>query len=183
MNAITDSAPYSLSCHPNTPSQAIHEIDVVVEAASDNLMLTFCLVGNVSSLTIPESRPSRKVDHLWQHTCFETFVMAGEGPDYREFNFSPSGEWAAYAFRAYRDGRGMENVLAPEIVVRTTMERLELTAVICRDFLPQGGPLRLGLCAVVEDAEGVLSYWALRHPPGKPDFHHTDSFAVQLVLT
>ena len=183
MNAITDSAPFTLACHPQTPSQAIREIDVVVEEASGSLILTFCLVGDISSLSIPESRSSRKVGHLWRHTCFEAFVMEGEGPEYREFNFSPSGEWAVYAFRGYRDGGELENELAPEIVVRKTKDRLELGAEICRDFLPQGGPLRLGLSAVVEDAEGVLSYWALRHPPGKPDFHHTDSFALQLVLT
>ena len=47
-------------------------------------------------------------------------------------------------------------------------------------FLPQGRPLRLGLSAVVEDVDGILSYWALRHPSGKPDFHHTDAFALQL---
>ena len=183
MYTITDSVPFNLACHPHTPSQAVREIDVVVEEASGSLMLTFCLVGDVSSLSIPESRPPRKVDHLWRHTCFETFIMGGEGPEYREFNFSPSGEWAIYAFRGYRDGGGLENELDPEIVVHMTMDRLELSALISRDFLPQSGPLRLGLSAVVEDAEGILSYWALRHPPGKPDFHHTDSFALQLVQT
>jgi len=183
MYAITDSIPNNLACHPHTPSQAIREINVVVEEASSNLMLTFCLVGDVSSLSIPEVQPSQSADDLWQHTCFEAFIMGGEGPEYREFNFSPSGEWAVYAFRDYRDAEVLENELAPGIVVCKTMDRLELSAEICRDFLPQGGPLRLGLSAVVEDAEGVLSYWSLRHPPGQPDFHHTDSFAVQIVLT
>lgn len=183
MYAITDSIPYKLACHPNTPSQVIHEIVVMVEEASSNLMLTFCLVGDVSSLSIPEVQPSQSADDLWQHTCFEVFIMGGEGPEYREFNFSPSREWAVYSFRDYRVAEVLENELVPEIVVRKTMDRLELSAEICRDFLPQGGPLRLGLSAVVEDAEGVLSYWSLRHPPGRPDFHHTDSFAVQLVLT
>ena len=107
-------------------------------------------------------------------------MMAGEGPGYLEFNFSPSGEWAVYAFRGYRDRGELEIELTPGIVVRKSVDRLELGAVICRDFIPQGGPLRLGLSAVVEDTEGVLSYWALRHPPGRPDFHHTDSFALQL---
>jgi hypothetical protein len=40
----------------------------------------------------------------------------------------------------------------------------------------------LGLSAVVEHADGARSYWALQHPPGKPDFHHPDSFAMQLAL-
>jgi hypothetical protein len=33
---------------------------------------------------------------------------------------------------------------------------------------------------VIEAADGSLSYWALRHPPGKPDFHHRDAFALEL---
>ena len=109
--------------------------------------------------------------------------MAEEGPGYREFNFSPSGEWAVYAFRGYRDGGELESELAPGIMVRRTLNRLELDAAICQDVLPPGRSLRLGLSAVVEDADGVLSYWALRHPPGRPDFHHTDAFALQLELS
>ncbi len=40
--------------------------------------------------------------------------------------------------------------------------------------------LRLALSAVIEDSDGGLSYWALAHPRGKPDFHHADSFALTL---
>jgi hypothetical protein len=146
-------------------------------------MLTFSLAGDISSLSIPESRQPGRADDLWRHTCFEAFVMAGEGPGYHEFNFSPSGEWAVYAFRGYRDAEVLEHEITPGIVVRKTIDRLELEAEICLDFLPQGRPLRVGLSAVLEDADGVLSYWALRHPPGKPDFHHTDAFALQLGLS
>ena len=106
--------------------------------------------------------------------------MAEHGPAYREFNFSPSGEWAVYAFDSYRSGGELGVELIPRILVRQTRGRLELDAKICQELLPPGGPLRLGLSAVVEDTEGVLSYWALRHPPGSPDFHHTDTFALQL---
>ena len=107
-------------------------------------------------------------------------MMVNDGPAYREFNFSPSGEWAVYDFRGYRNGGVLENELAPGIVVHRTMDRLELGAEICQRLLPHGRPLRLGLSAVVEDAAGKLSYWALRHTPGKPDFHHTDAFALTL---
>ncbi len=181
MYSIADSGPFTLACHPQTPSQAIREIDVVVgEAKSGSLMLTFRLVGDVSGLSIPEPRSPRRVDHLWRHTCFEAFVMEGEGPEYREFNFSPSGEWAVYAFRGYRNAVELENELSPVIVVHKTMDRLELGAEISQGLLPHGRPLRLGLSAIVEDVDGILSYWALRHPPGKPDFHHTDAFALQM---
>ena len=38
-------------------------------------------------------------------------MMAGEGPEYREFNFSPSGEWAVYDFRGYRDASEQDATL------------------------------------------------------------------------
>jgi hypothetical protein len=180
----TDSGSFTLTCHPQTPSHSVREIEVMVERAKNgSLMLTFSLAGDISGLSIPESRLPRRAEHLWRHTCFEAFVMAGEGPEYREFNFSPSGEWAVYDFRDYRNGGVLENELAPGIVVHKTMDRLELGAEIGQALLPHGRPLRLGLSAVVEDAAGKLSYWALRHPPGKPDFHHRDAFALQMRNT
>ena len=183
MKSQSGSVPLTLVCHPQTPSQAVRGIDVVVGgAATGSLTLAFALEGDLPGLRIPEPRVSRRTGDLWRHTCFEAFVMAGKGPGYREFNFSPSSEWAAYAFHGYRKGGELEVEMDPEIVVRRTGDRLELDAEIRREFLPPGRSLRLGLSAVLEDADGVLSYWALQHPPGKPDFHHTDAFALPLVL-
>jgi hypothetical protein len=151
-------------------------------APGDILRLVYGLEGDLSRLRIPEPGPSRRADGLWAHTCFEVFVMAQGGNGYREFNLAPSGAWAVYDFRGYRDGGEVAIEPAPEINVRRSGDRLELDAKICHAFLPAGRPLRLGLSAVVEDAAGGLSYWALRHPPGKPDFHHADAFALQLEL-
>ncbi len=103
----------------------------------------------------------------------------GHGTAYHEFNFSPSGEWAARAFTRYRDGVLIEDErLAPQIVVQTGGESLQLGARVPLGRLPYKGKLRLGLSAVVEEEDGTLSYWALRHPPGQPDFHHGDAFAL-----
>jgi hypothetical protein len=46
--------------------------------------------------------------------------------------------------------------------------------------LSRQSPWRVGLSAVIEDTSGRKSYWALAHPPGKPDFHHEDCFAHEL---
>ena len=48
------------------------------------------------------------------------------------------------------------------------------------DFLAPDLPWRLGLSAVIEAEDGTKSYWALNHPPGAPDFHHKDCFALEL---
>jgi len=38
------------------------------------------------------------------------------------------------------------------------------------------------LSAVIEEESGTLSYWALRHAPGRADFHHPDGFALELDM-
>jgi len=38
----------------------------------------------------------------------------------------------------------------------------------------------LGLSAVIESADGRLSYWALRHPAPRPDFHQRAGWAARL---
>jgi hypothetical protein len=105
-------------------------------------------------------------------------------PEYCEFNFSPSGEWSAYSFRRYRDGAPLQDgELAPEITARSADDRLDLDATIHLHrlpMMPHNACLRLGLSAVIEEENGVLSYWALKHPPGRPDFHHPDGFALEI---
>ena len=39
---------------------------------------------------------------------------------------------------------------------------------------------QMGLSAVLEETDGTKSYWALAHPPGAPDFHHPDCFALDI---
>ncbi len=73
---------------------------------------------------------------------------------------------------------------APAISVQRTPERLQLSATVDLGVLPAvpvHAPLRLGLSAVIEDEDGERSYWALRHPPGQPDFHHAEAFALALA--
>jgi hypothetical protein len=125
------------------------------------------------------------VDRLWQHTCFEVFISVEGHSAYHEFNCAPSGEWAAYAFRRYREGAPLaDDELAPSIIVRSAGDGLALDAIVRLDRLPTTephAPLQLALSAVVEEKDGALSYWALKHPPGKPDFHHPDAFALELL--
>jgi hypothetical protein len=142
------------------------------------LRLTFTLEGEIGRLRIPPpSGPERK-DGLWQHTCFEAFVRPGDGEAYYEINLSPSGQWAAYHFDRYRAGMADAELPAPRAELDIGKKRLVLVAMLAG--LPVGRPWRLGLSAVVEAMDGAKSYWAIAHPPGKPDFHHEDCFALRL---
>ena len=162
----------ALSPHPDTPCAALRSIEVVVEQASAHLLaVTFGLEGNIDALRIPAPRAPRIADGLWRHTCCEIFIAHAAG--YREYNLSPSGEWAAYEFRAYRDG-GPVQTRAPGIRVARSERRLQLAAQV------EAAGRRIAIAAVIEAADGSLSYWALRHAPGKPDFHHPSAFALEL---
>ena len=107
------------------------------------------------------------------------FIRSDDREGYEEFNFSPSRSWAAYSFAAYRKGMhdltlGMPTITGWGDVTGYAM-RVELELVA-----PWASVSRIGLSAVIEEAEGTKSYWALAHPSGKPDFHHADCFALEL---
>lgn len=141
---------------------------------SGALAVSFILDADLDRLRIPARQTSRSVDGLWRHTCFEVFLARKGSPAYREINLSPSGEWASYFFRKYRR-RGEGGAESPRPRIRRAGGALRLDGTI-----KEKGPLRVGLSAVIEEKSGALSYWALRHPPGKPDFHHRRAFALDL---
>ena len=130
----------------------------------------------------PVAAHSRQ-DYLWQHTCCELFVASAGEASYREFNFSPSGQWSAYAFSAYRQAE--ESVLSltpPVIISNLSAGGFVLSALLAPDALPTDSrqrPLRVGLCAVIESRD-TLGYWALHHATERPDFHHPESFTLIL---
>jgi hypothetical protein len=176
-----------LLCHTAVLSPTIHGVDANVSCnATNELSVTYLLAANTGQVRIPSPAIPRRVDGLWQHTCFEAFVGFKDGPAYYEFNFSPSREWAAYLFRGYRDGGPLEaEELAPAISVQQSGDLLALSAVVQLGRLPliqSGIIIKLGLSAVIEETDGKFSYWALKHPAEKPDFHHADSFALEFAL-
>ena len=149
--------------------------------AGGTLDVSYCLTGDLARVRIPELSASGFADELWQHTCFELFARR-EGEDaYSELNFSPSGEWAVYAFDRYRVGmRRLEDARARRIAVSRRGNTLELDATIDAKRIGITPPLRIALAAVVEEIDGTLSYWALAHPRAKPDFHHANAFTLEL---
>jgi hypothetical protein len=176
-----------LLAHPDTPGEWVWSIgaEVACETAS-TLVCRYSLHGEVARLRVPRARAGRRADGLWEHTCFEVYVAPVALEPYYEFNFSPSLEWAAYRFSTYRDGVAPARLArAPGLQVRRTSDHLELSATVYVEGLREldgARRLRLGLAAVVEDDAGALSYWALHHEPGNPDFHVPEAFALELEI-
>jgi hypothetical protein len=182
---------YALRCHPATPAATVSGISAeVARTPAGDFVFSYRLSGDMVRLRIPSPHAPSRADGLWQHTCFEAFVALAGSDAYREFNFSPSGQWAAYAFAAYRRPVAAHAAptmaAAPRIEARLFAGHLDLTAIVPALALPAEAveePLQIGLAAVVESADtvdGERSYWALQHPAGRPDFHHREAFAIDL---
>jgi len=137
------------------------------------------------ALRIPDPRPAEAADELWRHTCCELFVGVAGDTAYREFNCSPSGQWATYRFSAYRrrDACRQNPALPPpRIVFAATAAGWTLQAQLPAAALPTAaaGQIELGVAAVLESADGNMSYWALRHAAAQPDFHKRETFVLRL---
>lgn len=172
-----------LVCHPATRSSAIKRVQAEARWLPGGLLgFYYLLEGKTDAVRLPTTQQPTRVDGLWQHTCCEAFVAGPENGGYSEFNFAPSGAWAAYGFTAYREGMKPVAVVAdPVIELRMDKARIEIDAVIGSRSLPTGEKgLRFGLAVVVEDLQGGLSYWALSHPAERPDFHHAAGFHYSL---
>lgn len=168
----------ALKPHPDTPARAVGAVDVEIGPVNaGQVRLRYVVTGGIEGLVLPRAAAPERADELWKQTCFEAFATR-DGGGYREFNFSPSTQWAAYDFDGYRAGIRNADVLAPRIEGRHGQQHYELHVAF---DLPGGGPWRVGLTAVIEETGGAVSYWALKHPLGKPDFHHADGFALGLA--
>jgi hypothetical protein len=168
-----------LICHPDTPPRSVKRVRAGIAPNTMGLSQLEYRVFAGGELALPApARPGRR-DELWKTTCFEMFTRVDDEPGYQEYNFGPSRDWAAYDFTSHRKGRRDLTIAAPAIsgwgdvtgyVLDVKMDLMSLWASECR----------IGLSAVIEEADGTKSYWALAHPPGEPDFHHPDCFALEL---
>lgn len=131
-------------------------------------------------LRLPAPARPGPADGLWRQTCCEVFIATVDGPAYREFNLSPSGQWAVYDFATYRQRNdAWQASAAPSIACRHAGDDLQLDATLPAELLPAGAN-RLGLSVVAEATDGSLSYWALDHAGERPDFHLAASFTLPL---
>jgi hypothetical protein len=161
--------------HP-TSLHAGLTLEVEARRTRRMLSLEYVLAGPVELVRWPQAAARERTDGLWQATCFEAFVRTADG--YVEYNLSPSGAWAAYRFDGYREGMRTLDMPAPFIVTRAAPGQFVLTADVT---LPEDAGEAVGLAAVIESFDGTIAYWALAHPSDKPDFHHPDSFALDLT--
>ena len=138
----------------------------------------FCIGAPASRFVLPPPIEPVRAEDLWETTCFEAFLRGRDAESYREWNFAPSGEWAAYDFTSHREGRTDAETGAPYVRIEDNLTWWALGATIS---VQARLTWALGLSAILEEQDGTKSYWALAHPEGdKPDFHDSACFAAHL---
>jgi hypothetical protein len=178
---------HALVPHPATPAPMIRSVEAGIAVLTDgSLVFRYRVRGDMARVRAPEeTSAAERRDSLWEHTCFEAFVGLEGDAAYREFNFSLSGHWASFDFGGYRRRLADPALAAPRLSTRSTAGRLELEAIVPLSSLPfarDGAVREIGLSAVLEMDDPVndgLSYWALRHPAGRPDFHLREGFVLR----
>ncbi len=168
-----------LVAHPACPPSSVRCVEVELTATDwEDVLLDFRIDGE--RVVIPGWLTPARADGLWNSTCFEFFLRVPGVESYYEFNFSPSGLWAAYAFDGYRKGmRALELAVEPHVEV-DPVRPLDLRVALDLSDTPNV-PMLASISAVIEELDGTMSYWALAHAPGdNPDFHHPDCFVIEI---
>jgi len=171
----------ALICHAQSLAGCIERIGATIaRGTSGEVTVTYRVSAETGTLEIPARLTPFRIDGLWKSTCFELFIGNFEDESYLEYNFAPSRRWAAYQFAGYRSDMAELETNAPNIRVEQDTDILMLFVTLQLPNAWRARSLQAGISAVIAQKNGDLSYWAAAHPPGKPDFHHKDCFAVQL---
>ena len=177
---------FNLIPHPaSPPSDSRLKVWASVDhAASLGAVATtniwFGIGGPPDLFVVPRLSEPWRADGLWQTTCFEAFLRPAGEEHYREWNFAPSGNWAAYDFSSYREDMAKAEVGSPPYI--RMEDNFTWWTVGATIAVEADQAWELGLSAILEEKDGAISYWALAHPPGeKPDFHHPDCFVARLA--
>jgi hypothetical protein len=168
---------HRLVAHPDFPPTSVKGVEVQWVETGSALRLRYRVTGH-EELIVPPFAGRGRADELWRTTCFELYLQPTGEPGYVEFNFSPSQRWAAYDFEDYRSGMRGRELGAEPVGELAAGERMLVQDVLLDTAALPPRPWSIGLSAILEESGGGLSYWALAHAPGKPDFHHPAGFTL-----
>ncbi|MEO7365780.1 MAG: DOMON-like domain-containing protein [Sphingomicrobium sp.] len=176
---------YNLVPHSTTPPAGrAFEVWATVDhidslgAAAATTNIWFGVGAPADRFVIAKLSEPWRADELWRTTCFEAFFQPAGAKSYREWNFAPSGNWAAYDFSERRTGMSRAEVGSPPYIrMEDNFTWWTVGATIAGDAAQEW---QLGLSAVLEEKDGTKSYWALAHGDQQPDFHNPDCFVAKL---
>ena len=172
---------HRLIAHPAHVPARITGVEAKVIGFDADWLRVRWRIDGAQDLVVPPFAGRGRADGLWKTTCFELFLQPEDQGSYVELNLSPSERWAAYDFSAYRNGMDERPASRePDCTMRLGSSFAIFDAAIPRDILPVL-PATANFACVLEEAGSKISYWAIAHPSGKPDFHDPACFAAVLA--
>jgi hypothetical protein len=131
--------------------------------------VSFKLVESSIRPNYPEQSPEPTYkEGLWESTCLEVFEFDEKSTSYVEWNFSPSQDWAFFAFSEYRKKNKKFEARSPlswSWSHESKQRNLDLKLPRCFE------ESTLQLTGVIDWGAKGIDYFALKHPTAKPDFH------------
>jgi len=171
----------SLIPHPDHLPEQVSAVSAAVIGLDRNWLRVRWRVADSAGVVVPGFAGKGRADGLWQRTCFELFLRPAGTAGYVELNLAPSERWAAYDLSGYRAGMADRPMPRdPDCTLRRGGNMLIFDGAVPMAGLPPL-PWDIGISAVVEEAAGTKSLWALRHPAGAADFHADACFAARLA--
>ncbi|MBV1918487.1 MAG: DOMON-like domain-containing protein [Sphingomonadaceae bacterium] len=170
---------HRLIAHPGLPPRLVKSVQVRWRTLDDGTFFLRWQIDGANDVILPPIAGRQRADDLWNTTCFELFIDMGEGA-YREFNFSPSGQWAAYDFSSYRQ-LARNAVLEEAPIVDVRQEAAVIAGGVKLPIRALSGGKAASLCAVIEENGGLLSFWSNAHHKEKPDFHDPTCFELDFA--
>jgi len=166
---------YNLFQHKADTVQLGLEIRAGLEPKQSKLILSYEVKGRLNKLILPNStNPIKRLDNLWQNTCFEAFFKFKGLTKYIELNLSPFAAYNAYLFDNYRLGMREYELTTPRFYIEEKKESYFFMAEIADFKIEQFS--ELSLATILRLKSGETSHWATKHASQKPDFHLQDSF-------
>jgi len=162
-----------------TTQTSLFKLVVDYRQTGQVLELSYLLKGPIDQLVWPKpTGPAQFREGLWEQTCFECFCQPEGGSKYKEWNFSPTGDWWSMNFLDYRsrDLASQKEDLKKGVIAKISTNEFRLEVAVPLNKLPA----KVGWMAVLHHRDGAISHWALKHSGPKADFHQAKSFAHYL---
>lgn len=167
--------------HPAHPPLSVRSIEARIIGFDATWLRARWKILGAGKLVVPAFAGKGRAEGLWQTTCFELFLRAGEGPGYTEINLAPSERWNVYDFSGRREGMAERPMpREPDCTMRLGTDMAIFDAAIPAAGLPYA-PWHCGFSAVIEEEGGHKSYWSLAHTAEAPDFHDPACFIAQVA--
>ena len=153
-----------------------------IERCNRSLEIIYRISGTSENFLHSNQQPPSRRHELWRSTCLECFLACPNSPEYWEMNISPAGSWNVYQFSDYRQGM-QEAFEARQVRIKVSTTPTEQIFQVHWPLpfpVDNSQPLETGISVILSEDGDQLSYWALRHPFDRPDFHHRAGLILKI---